>query len=91
MNIIQIVSDTFRYHHLGFNGNKRFGHDILTGSQRNARSSTTITRNSHPTMPARADLFTGKLTYTFRAGSHCLPTRLPLHRCCPAMDISPRP
>jgi len=64
MNIIVIVSDTFRRDHLGCYGNK----DIRTPNlDRFAQKCVKFNRcyaTSFPTMPCRADLFTGR--YTFR-------------------------
>lgn len=66
MNIILIVSDTLRQDHLGCYGNK----EILTPClDKFARERCIQFDNcyaaSFPTMPNRADLFTGKYTFTY--------------------------
>ncbi|MBE3115470.1 MAG: sulfatase [Actinobacteria bacterium] len=64
-NIIVIISDTLRKDHLGCYGNKK----IYTPNIDTFSSKSTIFENfysaSFPTMPARADLYTGKLTLTY--------------------------
>jgi len=65
MNVVLIVSDTFRWDHLGCYGNR----DIKTPClDRFAKRSVVFDRCyacSFPTMPARADIFTGRWTYTY--------------------------
>jgi arylsulfatase A-like enzyme len=65
MNVIWIVSDTFRRDHLGAYGNKK----IRTPSL-DALASRSVRFNRHymasfPTMPARADFMTGRHTMSF--------------------------
>ncbi|RKX99724.1 hypothetical protein DRP77_12780 [Candidatus Poribacteria bacterium] len=65
MNIILIVSDTLRYDHLGCNGNERI---YTPHIDRFAERCVVFDRcyaASFPTMPMRADLFTGKWTFTY--------------------------
>ena len=65
MNIVVIVSDTFRYDHLGCNGNDMIRTPNLDDL---AAKSVVFDRSyaaSFPTMPMRADLFTGKWTFTY--------------------------
>lgn len=65
MNVILIVSDTFRYDHLGYSGNNQIRTPYL---DRFAEKCVVFDRyyaNSFPTVPARADLVTGKYTFTF--------------------------
>jgi len=65
MNIVVIVSDTFRADHLGCYGNK----DIFTPHLDQFAQQGFQFNNCHaasfPTVPARADLFTGKFTFTY--------------------------
>ncbi len=65
MNVIWIISDTFRRDHLGAYGNQ----DILTPSlDALAAKSVRFDRHymaSFPTMPARADFMTGRWTMSF--------------------------
>ena len=73
MNIILIVSDTFRRDHLGCYGNTwirtphldRFAHQSLLFDRHYA--------NSFPTVPARADLVTGRYTYTYHGWEGLFP------------------
>jgi arylsulfatase A-like enzyme len=65
MNIILIVSDTFRRDHLGCYGNNWIRTPNL---DRLARESTVFDQaytGSFPTIPHRKDLFTGKWTFTY--------------------------
>ena len=65
MNIILIVSDTLRYDHLGCNGNERI---YTPHIDRFAERCVVFDRcyaASFPTMPMRADLLTGKWTFTY--------------------------
>ncbi|MDG6980947.1 MAG: sulfatase [Nitrososphaerota archaeon] len=73
MNIILIVSDTFRYDHLRCNGNKTMRTPYLDKLASNSVVFDRAYANSHPTVPARADLVTGKYTFTFM-GWQPLPT-----------------
>ena len=73
MNLILVVSDTFRKDHLGFYGNKV----VRTPNLDKLASRSTVFENhyagSFPTMPARADLFTGKYTFTYMGWEALLP------------------
>jgi len=63
MNIIQIVSDTFRYDHMGCYGNKWIHTEHL---DKFAEESVVFERAytaSFPTIPHRYDLFTGRYTF----------------------------
>jgi arylsulfatase A-like enzyme len=65
MNVILIVSDTFRYDHLGCYGNKWISTPNL---DRFARKGTIFSRAyaaSFPTVPHRHDLYTGRYTFTY--------------------------
>jgi len=65
MNIVYIVSDTFRRDHLGLYGNKtiRTPHLDRFGQKRVVFDKCYAC--SFPTMPMRADIFTGKWTSTY--------------------------
>jgi arylsulfatase A-like enzyme len=66
LNVILVVSDTFRYDHLGANGNKRI---VTPNLDRFAKEALVFDRcypASFPTIPARADIHTGRLTFTYR-------------------------
>jgi len=72
MNIVQIVSDTFRRDHLGCYGNNWIHTENLDAL---ARESVVFDRAyiaSFPTIPYRTDLFTGKYTF-IRSGWEPLP------------------
>ena len=65
MNLLVIVADTFRYDHLGFNDHASIHTPCLDAL---AAESVTFDRcyaSSFPTMPLRADLFTGKWTFPY--------------------------
>ena len=65
MNVIVMVSDTFRYDYLGCNGNDWIGTEAL---DRFARRSISFDRHylsSFPTIPNRTDLFTGRYSFPF--------------------------
>ena len=75
-NVVVIVSDTFRSDHLGAYGNPYIQTPNLDAF---ARSSVVFEQHrvsSFPTMPARADILTGTLAYTFM-GWEPLPEHLP--------------
>ncbi len=75
LNVVFIVSDTFRRDHLGAYGNTRIRTPSL---DRLARASALFDHHvisSFPTMPARADFLTGQFAYTFM-GWEPLPTHL---------------
>jgi arylsulfatase A-like enzyme len=63
-NVVVVVSDTFRRDHLGAYGNPAIRTPYL---DKFARSSVVFDQHvisSFPTMPARADLLTGRFSYT---------------------------
>lgn len=65
MNVIVLVSDTFRYDYLGCNGNKWIG---TAGLDRFATRAVFFDRHylsSFPTIPNRTDLFTGRYSFPF--------------------------
>ncbi len=65
MNILMIVADTFRYDHLGFNGNPVIKTPNLDALAADSVAFDRSYAASFPTMPNRADLFTGKWTFTY--------------------------
>jgi len=65
MNIILIVSDTFRRDHLGCYGNAGIHTPHLDRLSEQAIIFDRCYASSFPTMPARADMFTGKYTFAF--------------------------
>jgi arylsulfatase A-like enzyme len=76
LNVIVIVSDTFRRDHIGAYGNER----IHTPHLDRFASESVVFDGHHvgsfPTMPARADLFTGRLSCAFMTWEP-LPKELP--------------
>ena len=64
MNIIVIVSDTLRRDHLGCYGNKWIRTPHLGRFARQGLVFDRAYRGSSPTIPMRADLFSGR--YVFR-------------------------
>ena len=65
MNIIVIVSDTFRRDHLGCYGNTTVRTPHLDHFARSSVLFDNLHHASFPTMPMRADLFTGRYTFTW--------------------------
>ena len=65
MNIIVLVSDTFRYDYLGCNGNGWIGTAALDRLAGRAVSFDRHYLSSFPTIPNRTDLFTGRYTFPF--------------------------
>jgi arylsulfatase A-like enzyme len=65
VNIVVIVADTFRRDHLGCYGNKKIKTPNLDSLSEKALVFDRCYACSFPTMPARADLLTGRWTYTF--------------------------
>ena len=75
-NIIVIVSDTFRRDHLGAYGNEWIRTPALDRLAQRAMVFDGHHIGSFPTMPARADLLTGRLSLSFMTWAP-LPTALP--------------
>ena len=65
MNIILVVSDTFRRDHLPCYGNQKVITPHLDRFARNALVFEDCYASSFPTVPARADIFTGRYTFTY--------------------------
>ena len=65
MNIILVISDTFRRDHLSCYGNQK----IITPNLQHFSESALVFEDcyasSFPTVPARADIFTGRYTFTY--------------------------
>jgi len=67
MNIIVLLSDTFRYDNLGCNGNKWIGTEALDRFSERAACFDRHYLSSFPTIPNRTDLFTGRFSFPFHA------------------------
>ena len=65
MNILFIMSDTFRRDHLGCYGNTYIHTPHLDQFAEMCVQFDNCYNTSFPTMPNRADLFTGKFTFTY--------------------------
>lgn len=69
MNIVLIVSDTFRRDHIGCYGNKKIKTPNLDRLARKSVIFDNAYSGSFPTMPARVDILTGKWSFTFMGWS----------------------
>ena len=65
MNVIVLISDTFRYDYLGCNGNTWICTPNLDRFARRAVSFDRHYLSSFPTIPNRTDLFTGRFSFPF--------------------------
>lgn len=65
MNVIVVISDTLRRDHLPCYGNSRVRAPNLTAFAQQAFVFDNCYAASFPTVPARADLFTGRYTFTY--------------------------
>ena len=65
MNVIVLVSDTFRYDYLGCNGNGWMGTEALDRFAERAVCFDRHYLSSFPTIPNRTDLFTGRYSFPF--------------------------
>ncbi len=65
MNIILIMSDTFRRDHLGYYGDVSIRTPYLDQFSKSCVKFNNCYTASFPTLPNRADLFTGKYTFTY--------------------------
>jgi len=79
VNVIVLVSDTFRYDYLGCNGNKWIGTDELDRFAERAVCFDRHYLSSFPTIPNRTDMFTGRYTFPFHGWQ-------PLARDIPVMS-----
>jgi len=64
-NVVLIVCDTFRRDHVGAYGNATIRTPHLDAFARDAAAFDHHLVSSFPTMPARADILTGRFSYTF--------------------------
>ncbi|MDQ3670162.1 MAG: sulfatase, partial [Actinomycetota bacterium] len=64
-NVVLIVCDTFRRDHVGAYGNTTIRTPHLDAFARDAAAFDHHLVSSFPTMPARADILTGRFSYTF--------------------------
>jgi arylsulfatase A-like enzyme len=64
-NVVLIVCDTFRRDHIGFYGNAAIRTPNLDAFARDSVVFDHHLVSSFPTMPARADILTGRFAYTF--------------------------
>ena len=72
MNLIMIVSDTFRYDHLGANGNNWIKTPELDKLASESVVFDSFYTASFPTIPHRTDLVTGRYTFAYRGWSRLL-------------------
>ena len=79
MNVIVLVSDTFRYDYLGCNGNRWIGTNDLDRFAERAVCFDRHYLSSFPTIPNRTDMFTGRFTFPFHGWQ-------PLARDIPVMS-----
>ncbi|MFH1570786.1 MAG: sulfatase-like hydrolase/transferase [Gemmatimonadota bacterium] len=77
MNVIVLLSDTFRYDYLGCNGNDWIGTEELDRFARRAACFDQHYLSSFPTIPNRTDLFTGRYSFPFH-GWRPLATDIPV-------------
>ena len=63
MNVIVITLDTLRYDHLGCNGNKKIRTPAIDAFAKRASNFARAYCTSFPTVPMRADCFTGKTNF----------------------------
>ncbi len=64
MNVIMVIADTFRWDHLPCYGNGQVITPHLDDFSKDAVVFHDCYASSFPTMPARADIFTGRFTFT---------------------------
>jgi len=79
MNVIVLVSDTFRYDYLGCNGNDWIGTQALDQFAQRAVSFDRHYLSSFPTIPNRTDMFNGRYGFPFHGWQ-------PLDRQSPVMS-----
>ncbi|MEC9379255.1 MAG: sulfatase, partial [Candidatus Latescibacterota bacterium] len=79
MNVIVLVSDTFRYDYLGCNGNDWIGTEALDCFAERATCFDRHYLSSFPTIPNRTDLFTGRYSFPFHGWQ-------PLDRTVPVLS-----
>ncbi len=74
MNVIVIVNDTFRWDHLGFNGNEWIQTPNLNRLAAEGAVFDQYYSEGLPTVPARTTFFTGRYTFPFRGWQRLEPT-----------------
>ncbi len=77
MNLIVVVSDTFRYDYCGWNGNRWIRTPDLDRFAEGAVSFDNCYVSSFPTIPTRTDWFTGRFSFPFH-GWKALDPRAPV-------------
>lgn len=65
MNIVFIMSDSFRYDHLGFTGTGKCNTPNIDALAASSHVFTNAYISSFPTVPNRWDIFTGRLNHTY--------------------------
>ena len=65
MNIVFIMSDSFRYDHLGFSGTGKCNTPNIDRLASSSHVFTNAYISSFPTVPNRWDIFTGRLNHTY--------------------------
>jgi len=78
MRIVLIVSDTFRYDHLGCNGNERIRTPELDAFARDAVVFDNYYVSSFPTLPHRCDMNTGRWSFPFHGWQPLEPDEIPI-------------
>jgi len=73
MNVIWIIADTFRKDAMGAYGNKKIHTPVLDNLAAKSMRFTRHYAGSFPTMPARADFFTGRWSLSFMQWEPLLP------------------
>src|SRR5512136_2578611 len=74
MNVIVIVNDTFRWDHLGCNGNEWIKTPNLDRLAKEGALFEQCYSEGLPTVPARTTFFTGRYTFPFRGWQRLEPT-----------------
>ncbi len=74
MNVIVIVNDTFRWDHLGCNGNEWIQTPHLDRLAKEGALFDQCYSEGLPTVPARTTFFTGRYTFPFRGWQRLEPT-----------------
>jgi len=78
MNIILLVSDTFRYDHLGFHGNKWIDTRDLDAFARKCAVFDNCYTGSFPTIPQRTDMVTGRYIFPYAGWCPLKPDWIPV-------------
>jgi len=78
MRIILIISDTFRYDHMGANGNDWIRTPELDEFAREAVAFDNCYVSSFPTIPHRCDMTTGRYSFPFHGWAPLAPDEVPV-------------